>query len=256
MLITGASSGIGESFAYQLAARGAHLILTARNLSKLEEIAGVLKQKHGIQVSVFGGDLGLEEIREKLFDFVRDKKQTVDVLINNAGFAYHGAFDGEPLANIQDMIAVNIEAVAHLTKLFLPGMIERKTGGILNVASTAAYQPIPYLALYAATKAFVLNLSEALSVECGPQGVRVFCLCPGNTRTQFHATAGIEEKKIYFGAPVEPLVRFALDKFLYSSRSAAIYGFWNKLMIYPERLAPRGFVTWVTKLMYQPSKRA
>lgn len=252
-MITGASSGIGEAFARELAAQGAHLVLTARNFSKLERLAEELKCKFGVKVFIFGGDLGLKEAREKLFQFTQEKRLVIEVLVNNAGFAYHGFFGDETLENIQSMIDVNIQAVTHLTRLFLPGMLTRKTGGILNVASTAGFQPIPFLSVYAATKAFVLNFSEALSSECRNHGVRVFCLCPGNTKTGFHAVAGIEEKQIYFGGSVEPLVCFAIKKFLSTRQSSAIYGFWNKLMIYPERLVPRWFVTLVTRLMYRPS---
>ena len=150
------------------------------------------------------------------------------------------------------MVGLNVQAVTSLTRLFLPGMLERKKGGILNVASTAGFQPIPYLSLYAATKAFVISFSEALWSECRGRGVRVFCLCPGNTLTRFHQTAGIAKSRMFFSAAACDVARFALRKFLKSGRPTAIYGVWNKMMIYAERFSVRQLTVFMTHLMYRP----
>lgn len=252
-LVTGASSGIGESMARELASQGANLILTARNLPRLEKEAEELRKKYGIQVSVFPGDLSQGETCQKLFQWTQRQKLQVDLLINNAGFAYNGEFAEEELQNIRAMLAVNVQALVELTRLFLPGMLERKKGGILNVASTAGFQGMPYLSLYAATKAFVISFSEALWYECGTAGVRVFCLCPGNTLTQFHQNAGIGKEKIFLSASAVDVARFALKKFLKSNRPAGIFGFWNKIMIYANRLASRRITVLVTSRMFQPN---
>ena len=200
---------------------------------------------------VFAGDLSQPEVPQKLFEFTQQQGLTADLLVNNAGFAQYGSFETLSPQDSRKMIGVNVQALVSLTHLFLPGMLERKKGGILNVASTAGFQPIPYLSLYAASKAFVLNFSEALWSECKGRGVRVFCLCPGNTLTRFHQTAGIAKSRMFFSASAVDVARFALRKFLKSGRPSAIFGFWNKVMIYAERLGPRRLTVFVTNLMYR-----
>ena len=250
-LVTGASSGIGKAIARELAGQGARLILVSRNAQRLEQEAEDLKIRFGAEVHVFPADLSRPESCQKLFEFTEKNRLTVDVLVNNAGLAHYGSFNEISLENTQAMLDLNIHALVHLTRLFLPGMIERKTGGVLNVASTAGFQPIPYLSVYAATKAFVLHFSEALWEECKGQGVRVFCLCPGNTLTRFHQAAGIDKQRMFFSASAIDVARFALRKFLKSDQPSAIYGFRNKLMIYAERLSPRRLTVFVTGLMYR-----
>lgn len=251
VLVTGASSGIGKEMARILAHEGANLILVARNLSRLEQGACDLRRRHGVSVQVFAGDLSQKETCQKLFDFTKQQGKTVDILINNAGFGYHGFFEGMESRAAEAMLAVNVESLVLLTRLFLPGMLERRKGGILNVASTAGFQAIPRLSLYAATKAFVISFSEALWSECKDRGVRIFCLCPGNTLTQFHQTARILRSQMFFSSSAHKVARFALKKFLKSRRPTGIYGFWNKLMIYAERLAPRQVTVFITNLMYR-----
>lgn len=254
-LVTGASSGIGKAIARELADQGTRLILVSRNVQRLEQEAEDLKIRFGVEVHVFPADLNHPENSLKLFEWTRTKGLTVDLLVNNAGLAHYGLFGEASIEEIQGMLDLNVHALTHLTRLFLPGMLERKTGGILNVASTAGFQPIPYLSVYAATKAYVLNFSEALWEECRGQGVRVFCLCPGNTLTRFHQAAGIDKKRMFFSASAGDVARFALRKFLRSDQPSAIYGFWNKLMIYVERLCPRRLVVFVTGLMYRPAQK-
>lgn len=251
VLVTGASSGIGKALARGLAEQGADLILVSRNAERLEQEAEDLRVRFGVTVHVFPEDLERPEERLELFAWVEKSGLTVDVLVNNAGFAYYGPFDKADFKDTGAMLHLNVTALTHLTRLFLPGMLERKTGGILNVASTAGFQPIPNLSVYAATKAYVLNFSEALWEECRGSGVRVFCLCPGNTLTRFHQTAGIDRQRMFFSASAGEVARFALRKFLKTNHPSAIYGFWNKLMIYSERFSPRRLTVFVTGLMYK-----
>jgi len=250
-LVTGASSGIGKALARELAAQGAHLILVSRNAQRLEQEAEDLRIRFGVNVHIFPEDLERLEDRLELFAWTQKSGLTVDVLVNNAGVAHYGPFNEASFKDVSAMLDLNVQALTHLTRLYLPSMLERKTGGILNVASTAGFQPLPYLSVYAATKAFVLNFSEALWAECKNNGVRVFCLCPGNTLTRFHQTAGIDRQRMFFSASAADVARFALGKFLRSSQPSAIYGFWNKLMIYAERLSPRCLTVFVTGLMYR-----
>ncbi|OGX11601.1 MAG: hypothetical protein A2351_06335 [Omnitrophica bacterium RIFOXYB12_FULL_50_7] len=252
-LVTGASSGIGKAMARELARQGANLILVSRNAERLVQEAEDLKIRFGVNVHVFPEDLERLEKRLELSAWIQKIGLTVDVLVNNAGLAHYGPFAETSIKDTNAMLNLNIHALTHLTKLFLPGMLERRTGGVLNVASTAGFQPIPNLSVYAASKAFVLNFSEALWEECKGRGVRVFCLCPGNTLTRFHQTAGIDKKKMFFSVSATEVARFALRKFLRSSQPSAIYGFWNKLMIYAERLSPRRLTVFVTGMMYQRS---
>ena len=254
-LVTGASSGIGKAIVRELAGQGAHLILVSRNVQRLEQEAEDLRIRFGVNVHVFPEDLSQLEERLELFAWIHQKSLTVDVLVNNAGVAHYGPFEEASFEDTSAMLDLNIHALTHLTRLFLPGMLERRTGGILNVASTAGFQPLPCLSVYAATKAFVLNFSEALWAECRGRGVRIFCLCPGNTLTRFHQTAGIDKQRMFFSASAVDVARFGLRKFLKTNQPSAIYGFWNKLMIYAERLAPRRLVVFFTRLMYRPQKQ-
>ena len=254
-LVTGASSGIGKALARELAAQGAHLILVSRNVQRLEQEAEDLKIRFGVKVFVFPADLSHPENCQKLLEFTEKNRLDVDVLVNNAGLAHYGPFDKSNFEDTRAMLDLNVRALTHLTRLFLPGMLERRSGGILNVASTAGFQPLPYLSIYAATKAFVLNFSEALWAECKGRGVRVFCLCPGNTLTRFHKTAGIDKQRMFFSASATDVARFALRKFLNTNQPSAIYGFCNKLMIYAERLSPRHLTVFVTGLMYQSAQK-
>jgi len=254
VLVTGASSGIGKAIARELAGQGAHLILVARNAQRLEQEAEDLKIRFGVNVHVFPEDLEHLEERLELFAWVQKSGLVVDVLVNNAGVAHYGPFTEAGFEDTRVMLDLNIQSLTHLTRLFLPAMIERGSGGVLNVASTAGFQPLPFLSVYAATKAFVLNFSEALWAECKGRGVRIFCLCPGNTLTRFHQTAGIDKQRMFFSASASDVARFAIRKFLKTNQPSAIYGFWNKLMIYAERLSPRRLTVFFTSLMYRPQQ--
>lgn len=252
-LVTGASAGIGECFARQLAEQGANLILVARSEDKLRSLAAELKLTYSIEAHVFAADLSFHEAPRRLFDNVQQAGIHVDLLINNAGFGRYGFFE-ETTAEADDaMLDVNISSLVALTHLFLPGMLRRKKGGILNLASTAAFQPIPFLALYSATKSFVVSFSEALWGEYRGRGIRVLCLCPGNTETGFHRVAGSERKRVIYVAKAEAVARFGLRVFRKSNRPTAIYGFFNWLLTQTPRLFPRRCVAFVTGFLFRPS---
>lgn len=192
-LITGASSGIGEAFANALAAKGNDLILVARSQDKLEAIAQRLQSQHNIRAEVIVQDLTQSDGASNVFQKVDHLGMTVDTLINNAGFGDYGAFGKSDRTKQLDMIRLNILALTDLTHLFLPSMVDHKRGHIINVASIAAFQPMPYLSVYAATKAFVLSFSEALWAEVKADGVKVLALCPGPTDTEFFKVANFSD---------------------------------------------------------------
>ncbi|MEL6439591.1 MAG: SDR family oxidoreductase [Cyanobacteria bacterium J06621_8] len=188
-LITGASSGIGEIFARQLGAESRDLVLVARSQDKLEELAQELGSKYQVKVVPISQDLTETGSRQKVFDTVQEQGLEIDLLVNNAGFGDYGSFSDRPLSKQMAMIQLNISAVVELTGLFLPPMQQRKAGAIINVSSIAGFQPIPYMSVYAATKAFVLNFSEALWAENKDQGVKILALCPGPTESEFYKAA-------------------------------------------------------------------
>ncbi len=201
-LITGASVGIGAELARQFAAGGSDLVLVARRLEKLGELACELRGKYGVKVATAQVDLTDREARQKLFEQFSSSETAIDVLVNNAGFGVHGKVADIDVQRQLDLVEVNVAALTHLSRLFLPGMIVRQSGGILNVASTAAFQAGPGMAAYYASKAYVLSFSEALIDELAGTGVRVSCLCPGPTTTEFEATAGLEKSKLFKFSPM------------------------------------------------------
>ena len=180
-LITGASVGIGRDLAELFARDGHHLVLTARNEGQLQELAAKLRDQYHVNVEVIVQDLSVAGASQQIFERLQSKP--IDYVVNNAGFGSHGLFAGAELQSQLAMLQVNIVALTHLTRLLLPGMLARKSGRILNVASLAAFLPGPYMAVYYATKAYVLSFSEALSSETAGSGVTVTALCPGATRT-------------------------------------------------------------------------
>ncbi len=188
-LITGASSGIGRAFAHELAGRGMDVVLVARSEERLRELADTLARSHGVRAAVIAADLSRAGAGQEVVEAVRARGLTVDLLVNNAGFGYHGVVADQPPSSVRDMMAVNMTTLVELSRSLVAPMLERGSGGIINVVSLAAFQPMPYIALYAATKAFVLSFSEALGVEVRGHGVRVLALCPGETSTAFFDTA-------------------------------------------------------------------
>lgn len=191
-LITGASGGIGLELASLFAKAGHDLLLVARNADRLKEISAQLQKEHGITAHILPLDLAQPDAPNELFQHCERSSIAVDFLINNAGFGVHGKFSEIPLQEQLDLVQLNVTALTHLCRLFLPGMLQRKYGGIMNVASTAAFQPGPRMAAYYASKSYVLFLSEALATEVKGTGVWVTAFCPGPTATGFQGRAGIQ----------------------------------------------------------------
>jgi uncharacterized protein len=191
-LITGASMGLGEDFARQLAAKGYDLLLVARSQDKLQALSAELTAKHGIRAEAIAADLTQPQACQQVFDRVQAMDWAVDLLINNAGFGDYGEFGTCDGSSQSSMIQLNIQALVDLTHLVLPGMQSRGRGAVINVASIAAFQPMPYMSVYAASKAFVLSFSSALWAENKDRGIYVQCLCPGATETNFAAVSGLD----------------------------------------------------------------
>jgi short-subunit dehydrogenase len=197
-LVTGASSGIGAEFARQLAARGYGVFLVARREGRLRELAEEIERQHGVRAEIAAHDLMNASEFEALPDEVGARGLTVDVLVNNAGFSTVGDVHKNPDRQV-GMIRVNCEALVALTSAFLPGMVERGHGAVVNVASTTSFQPVPSQTVYAATKAFVLSFTEGISAELKGTGVTATALCPGPVATEFIAAAGFKRKKEEMG---------------------------------------------------------
>jgi len=240
-LITGASSGIGEAFARALAARGHNLLLVARSEDKLMRLCSELGRISSIHCQQIALDLSRQESPVRLFDETKARGLEIDLLINNAGFGSMGEFATLDLAHELNMIDLNMRSLVELTHRFLQPMRERKSGAIINVASTASFQPVPYMATYAATKAFVLSFSEALWEENRSYGVEVLALCPGVTETGFFAASHIQKPPARTSETPEQVVETAL-RGLKRRRSSIISGAPNKVMVATERLIPRSFV--------------
>ena len=239
-LITGASAGLGEGFARAIAAERKDLILTARRLDRLEALAAELRSNHGVEVHLFPADLTDPAAPAKLLADIAAAGLTVDQLVNNAGYGTRGAFAKGEAADQLGMVDLNCRALVALTHGVLPGMIARKSGGVLNIASTAAFQPGPWMAVYYATKAFVLSFSEAIHEEVKPHGVRVAALCPGPTRTEFAERAGMGESALFktLASGADAVVRDGL-KALAGNQAVRISGTANTLMAESIRLTPR-----------------
>jgi uncharacterized protein len=195
-LITGASSGIGAEFARQLAARGHDLVLVARSVDRMETLAATLRQAHDVRAEVIGQDLSAPDAAQRVIAEVRARGLAVSLLVNNAGFGTCGRFEEIPGGRDHDQLMVNVVALTDLTHALLPPMLARGRGAVLNVASTAAFQPAAYFAVYSAAKAFVLNFSLALWSEYRNRGIRVLALCPGPVETEFFNTIGTRKAAI------------------------------------------------------------
>lgn len=237
-LITGASTGIGAEFAHLLASRGMHLVLTARRQALLEELATELHTRHMTQTVVLPADLSEPDAAKRLCEEIAGREIELDLLVNNAGFGFVGGFDETDVERMLAMIRLNISALTDLTYRVMPGMIEREHGAIINVASVVGFQPVAYMPVYSASKAFVLHFSEALWAEVRDRGVTVMALCPGTTETEFFEVAGVPGwLKKHKAQTAQAVVDEALRK-LEKRRSYAVTGLWN----YIRSLAPR-FVT-------------
>ena len=247
-LVTGASGGIGEELARLFASDGHSLVLVARGRDKLERLADELKEKHGVSARVVASDLARPESPREIFEELEGAGVGVDALVNNAGFGSYGLFAETDLGRELEMLRVNVVALTHLTKLFLPAMLARRRGYVMNVASTAAFQPGPLMAVYYASKAYVLSFSEALSNECGGTGVRVSALCPGPTETGFVAAAGMGDSKLFDRAVMDArTVAVAGYRGLLAGKPVVIPGLRNNLLARSIGFFPRGLVTKVVR---------
>jgi uncharacterized protein len=252
-LITGASAGIGWALAEELARRGANLVLTARRKDRLEELSQQLTEAHSIEVETCVADLAEPGAPAGLFAFTEKHGIIVDLLVNNAGFGAYGEFHRQDPARLLGMVQVNVAAVVELTRLYLPQMVARRSGDVLIVASTAAFQAVPYISCYAATKAFDLIFAEGVAEEVRPYGVRVCALCPGSTETEFQQVAGQPDRTFRYPQTPKQVARAGL-RALERGRSYVISGLGNYLMTQGERLAPRRLVTRMAADMFRPAE--
>lgn len=249
-LVTGASAGIGVALAEELAGAGTNLVLTARRKNRLDALAQRLVADYNIQTQVCPADLADPAGPEKIYAFTRDEGIEIDLLINNAGFGKYGEFHSVAQEPLLEMVQVNCSAVVHLTHLFVRGMVARRRGDILILASTASFQAVPYISTYAATKAFDLLFAEGLAEELQPHGIRVCALCPGSTESEFHVVAG-QDKFIHRAETAQKVARTGL-RALAAGKSYVISGLRNYLGAHGERLVPRRFVTRTAARMFKP----
>jgi short-subunit dehydrogenase len=243
-LITGASSGIGLELAKIFASNKNNLILVARSKSQLETLAHEIRENYKVQVQVVPMDLSLPESPKKLFDLTQTQNWVVDKLVNNAGFGDHGPFDQSDLQRQRDMIQVNITSLTELTHFYIQSMISRKSGEILNVASTAAFQPGPFMSVYYATKAYVLHFSEALHSEYKELGIHVSALCPGPTISGFQQAAKMDTAALF--SILKPPTSKEVAEFGYralkKNKAVAVHGFINFFLSKMIGLTPRTLV--------------
>ena len=243
VLITGASSGIGRELARCFAADGCRVVLLARNTEALESLAKELRQAHKIEALVLTADLSLPESPARIFKELQGRGIRVDVLVNNAGFGVNGTFARVPLQRQLEMIQVNITALTNLTGLLLPGMIERQRGGLLNVGSVAGFQPGPGMAVYYATKAYVLSFTEALAEELAGTGLTITALCPGPTTTNFgNISHGPKMRRLKTPNMPAPTVASYGHRAFRKGRLLAIPGWQNHFLVFLVRIMPRWLV--------------
>jgi uncharacterized protein len=251
-LVTGASAGIGKALADELARGGTNLVLSARREDRLRRLAQELSAKHRIQAEIFVANLTQPAAPEAIFQYTQEKGLVIDLLVNNAGFGQYGALHSTETDRLLQMVQVNCTAVLHLTRLFVPAMVARRSGDVLIVASTAAFQAVPYISAYAATKVFDLYLAEGLAEELQPHGIRVCALCPGSTTSEFHEIAGHPAHSKGREQSAETVARNGL-KALAAGRSYVISGLGNYLGAHGERLVPRRLVTRIAAKIFRPA---
>jgi short-subunit dehydrogenase len=253
-LVTGASSGIGWAMAEQLAANGTNLVLTARRRERLENFVATIAVKAGIRTEIFITDLSQAHAPAELFGFTDSKNLEIDLLINNAGFGDYGSFYSRTLNRQLDMLRVNCTAVVELTHRYIAPMVQRQRGDILILASTAAFQAVPYISVYAATKAFNLLFAQGLAEEVRGFGVSVCALCPGSTTdTEFKDVSNSPSNTFKRTETASKVARVGLEA-LAARKSWVVSGLLNRLGVEGQRLVSRSFVTSIAKKMYQPQK--
>lgn len=252
VLITGGSSGIGYELARQFAARSARLVLVARGQGGLDQAQAALERDFNADVTVFANDLSKPEAADELVDALARRGLDVDILVNNAGFATYGNFSDTSWSEERAELQVNVVALTHLTKLLLPPMLARRHGRILNVASTAAFQPGPSMAVYYATKAYVLSFSQALSSELEGTGVTVTALCPGPTRSGFQSRARMQQARLVRRTLMTPDdVARAAYRGLMRGRRLVVPGWQNQLLRFGVWLTPTAITLRVVRWAHQ-----
>ncbi|MCT4778277.1 MULTISPECIES: SDR family NAD(P)-dependent oxidoreductase [Exiguobacterium] len=250
-LITGASSGIGLEFAHILAKQGYNLVLVARRQHLLDRLKRQLESEYPITVKTVALDLSRPESAESLFTLTSMNAIQIDLLVNNAGFGDYGDFIETDVQKNYEMLQVNIVSLTALTRLYAPAMVERQRGGMINLASIVAFQPGPLMAVYYASKAYVLSFTEALASELVGSGVKVTALCPGPTDTGFADVTGLEKSVLF--QRFQPVPAKKVAEFGYRSwergKVVAIYGLPNKSLVFGERFLPRGVTSNLMKWM-------
>ena len=254
VLITGASAGIGRDLARLFAADRNPVILVARRAEALRALATELRERHGVEATVLAADLADPGAPHQIFTQLESAGVTVDVVVNNAGFGLNGPVATLPLERQLEMIQVNVTALTALTRLFLPGMLQRNRGGVLNVASTAAFQPGPLMAVYYATKAYVESFTEALAEEVSGTALRVSCLCPGPTATEFAEAAAMTGTNLFRGNTMTSaeVARIGYDGWR-DGKVLVVAGLSNKLGMALVRAAPRSTVRRMVKRLNSPT---
>jgi short-subunit dehydrogenase len=251
-LVTGASSGIGKAYARELAAKGSHVIVVARSKNKLEALAKELSAKYGIKAYALACDLSKPGAASQLAEQIAALGLNVSILINNAGFGTHGRFEEISSEREQEMISLNVSSLVGMTHQFLPYMQQQKDGIIVNVASLGSFQPIPYMATYAATKAFVLSFTEAIWAENRHLGVRVLALCPGTTKTEFFDVIGTTEMPGGINGTPESVVKAGF-RGIEKGRSYIIDGTNNYWLAQSSRFLTRRYTAAMTERMTRPT---
>jgi len=252
-LVTGASKGIGKEIARQLAQRGYHLLLVARSEDELQELAEELKEKHRVNAFYFSVDLAVSGTALVVAEWANSKTDQLTILVNNAGYGIWGSFDALGIKVQMNMLQLNINAVLELTHHLLPGLKKQEQSYVLNVASTAAYQAMPTMALYAASKSFILSYSRAIRYELKDTAVSVSCLSPGPTATGFGSRAGLDafaELAEKFNMPAEVVARIGLDG-MFNKKSEIIAGFLNKVSAWGANLLPKKLVEKISANLYR-----
>ena len=251
-LVTGASAGLGSHFARLFAQDGHDLVLVARRQDKLDQVATELRQVYGIHTTVIAADLTDPKASLHLYEEVMRAGIEVEFLVNNAGFGTSGAFVELDLARELDLIELNVKALTHLTGLVLPAMVARRSGRILNVGSSAGFLPGPFMATYYASKAYVLNFTEALAYELRGTGVTATVLCPSATATEFAHVAGVESSALFHSAADPASVALYGYRSMVKGKTIAIPGMKNKLSLESLRVSPRSVMRVVAGRLNKP----
>jgi len=253
-LITGASSGLGSELASLFAEQGGGLILVARQKDKLQQVASALNARHHTKALIIQQDLSLSNAAEIVFEQVNQWKIPIDTLVNNAGFYVQGPFSATVWQREQELIQLQCINLTKLTKLFLPGMVKRKTGRILNVCSTGSFMPGPFNAIYCAVKGYVLSFSEALAEELSGSGIQVTALCPGGINTSFQDLNKRKQSLINPLMEASVVAQKGYNGFMKGKR-VVVPGLSNKIQVFAVRLLPRGIVAWLAGMAGSQSNK-